>query len=204
MEIKEPNINNNLKNSSILEEYTKDKEFKNISFTGYYPYIEIGNSSFTSCNFNKANFQGLDITNTIIKLSDLSNQQLTEHSYQQIIFDNCNLIGINFTDSYLENITFKNCNLSYSNFSNTNLKNIIFDNCNLKESTFSMVKWKSLNFENSDLTEVEFFQTSLQNLDLSTCLLQNIKVDITKLKGLQVNYEQALSLSLLLGIKIKD
>jgi len=202
--MKEPILNDNLQEKNSIDNFCiEDALFNNVEFTNYYNYTEIINSKIQNCNFEKAVFQGLDMTNCIIKLSNLANQSLMNHSYQQIIFDNCNLIGINFTDSYLENILFKNCNLTYSNFSNTNLKNIIFDNCNLKSSSFNSVKWKELTLDNCDLSDSEFNKTSLKNLDISNCIINNINIDITKLKGLTVSYEQAISLSLLLGIKIK-
>ena len=51
--------------------------------------------------------------------------------------------------------------------------------------------------------ETEFFQTKLKGLDFSSCDIKDIRVPIEVLKGLTVSYEQALGLSLLLGIKIK-
>ena len=50
---------------------------------------------------------------------------------------------------------------------------------------------------------VEFFQTKLKDIDVSNCQISDLRVPVESLKGLIVNYDQALSLSLLLGIKIK-
>lgn len=205
MEQVTPILPDNLSSETVFQDdYIANKEFRNTTITGYYPYTEIINSKFTSCIFQDVTFQGLDIENTILNLSNLSNLFLGERSFHKILFENCTLVGINFTESYLENITFKNCNLSYSNFSKANLKNVYFENCNLKESSFNEAKWKNLKFNESDLTETEFYKTTMKDIDLSTCTIKNIKIEINNLKGLQVSYEQALGLSLLLGIKIKS
>lgn len=104
-----------------LEEYTESKKYQNIKFEGYQGYIEIINSESTDCKFYNAIFQGLDLRGVKLDKCNLSNVQLTSHSYQDTTFDNCNLVRIDFSDSYLENVTFNNCNLLYANFNSTNL-----------------------------------------------------------------------------------
>ena len=191
------------KENAIREEYITNKEFRNIVIEGNYSYTEIFNSCFLSCIFKEAIFQGLDIDTCLFRNCNLSNLELMDHSYQHICFENCNLVGLNFIDSYLEDVTFTDCNLTYSNFSKTNLKNVSFVNCNLKEASFNEVKWKNLLFSNSELIDTEFLYTKLGKLDFSTCLMKNIKVDLSNLRGLCVSYEQAIELAFLLGIKIK-
>ena len=66
-----------------------------------------------------------------------------------------------------------------------------------------MMKWKKVTFTDSNLFGSEFVQTKLKDIDLSTCNIEDIRVDINNLKGCSVNLEQALELSLLMGIKIK-
>ena len=65
------------------------------------------------------------------------------------------------------------------------------------------VKWKSITFDNCDLSEAEFYKTNLNGIDVSNSIVSNIKVPVTELRGLVVSVDQALSLSTLLGIKIK-
>ena len=74
----------------------------------------------------------------------------------------------------------------------------------IKEASINNIKWKNLKFSESNLTSAEFYNTQLKNLDLRTSTIKNIKVTINNLKGLIVNLEQALELSLLLGINIKE
>ena len=67
----------------------------------------------------------------------------------------------------------------------------------------STIKWKNLIFDKCSLQSVEFFQTKLKDIDFSSCDIKDIRIPIEGLKGIVVSYEQAIGLSLLLGIKIK-
>jgi len=73
----------------------------------------------------------------------------------------------------------------------------------MNESSFKMIKWKKIVFNNCNLEETEIYKMSLEKLDLSSCNISKIMVSVNDLKGLIVSVDQALSLSLLLGIKIK-
>ena len=50
---------------------------------------------------------------------------------------------------------------------------------------------------------MEIQKTPVKDLDLSNCEISNIKIDKNNLKGLIVNYNQAATISTILGIKIK-
>ena len=149
-------------------------------------------------------FNGIDITNSLFEMSNLSNIALLDHTYNNIKFINRNLLGTTFIDSYLDNIEFINCNLKYSNFSGTNLKYIKFNNCNLEDAIFNETKWKNLSFSDSNINNCEFQKTKLENLDLSDTEFTTLKIDSQKIKGLILNMNQALIIANLLGIKIKN
>ncbi len=186
-----------------LKEYIESEKYQNLKIEGHHEYTEIISTEFENSDLSLATFQGLDLNEVKLNKCNLANLELTSHSYQNVVFDNCNLVGINFADSYLDNVIFNNCNLLYANFSGSNLKNITFSNCILKESSFNNLKWKKITFESCDLTNSEFYNTIMRDIDFTTSTITNIKININNLKGLIVNYEQALVLSLLLGIKIK-
>jgi uncharacterized protein YjbI with pentapeptide repeats len=74
----------------------------------------------------------------------------------------------------------------------------------LSDASFNEVKWTNLEFIKSNLERCEFQKTKLKNLDVTGCVITNIGVDINNLKGLIVDTNQALILSTILGITIKD
>ena len=71
----------------------------------------------------------------------------------------------------------------------------------IKDGISIQVAMDSVN--NCDLSEAEFYKTNLNGIDVSNSIVSNIKVPVTELRGLVVSVDQALSLSTLLGIKIK-
>lgn len=178
-------------------------ELNNIKVEGYYDYFEINNCLINTCDFSKSNLQGIDISDSEIKFSIFTNVDLSERSYKKVEFNDCTLVGVDFNSSFLEEVEFNNCNLNYSNFNGCNFKKVKFTNCKLDDASFNEVKWKNLEFIDSSLIGVEFIHTKLKDLDVSSCVIKDIKVPIEYLKGLVVSYNQALELSLLLGIKIK-
>ena len=79
-------------------------------------------------------------------------------------------------------------NLLYSNFAN---------------ASFNNVKLLLNDFDDCKFTSANFYKTLLKDIDFSTSDISGINIDLPSLKGAIVNEFQAMSLSLLLGIKIK-
>ena len=74
----------------------------------------------------------------------------------------------------------------------------------MREVSFLEINHKDLIFDNCSLVECEINKTKLNNIDVSSCNITNLKVDVSNLKGLIVSIDQALMLSTILGIKIKE
>ena len=72
------------------------------------------------------------------------------------------------------------------------------------KSGFNETKFNKTIFDNCNLDGSEIFRTSLELIDFSSSSINNILIDSYSLKGLTVNETQALSLSKLLGIIIKE
>ena len=172
--------------TDFINDYVENKKFDGIKFKKYY------------------NYTGIDIENTLFENTNLSNNDYSERSFNVVEFKNCNLVGINFTEAYLENVVFRNCNLLYANFSGANLKCVKFEDCILDETSFNEIKWKELLFDKCKLKGTEFVKTKLKDLDLSSCDITDMALDINHIKGLIVNYNQAATISTILGITIKN
>ena len=83
-------------------------------------------------------------------------------------------------------------------------KNILFKDCLLEKSRFLENNMDNVNFNNCDLISTEIFRTSLNKIDLSTSKIEGIAIDTYSIKGVVVNSYQALLLSKILGIIIKE
>ena len=67
---------------SLPDDYMEDSLLCNYNYEGYHDYLEISNCMIKSCDFSKAIFQGLDIDNSEVVDCNLSNLDLSEHSYK--------------------------------------------------------------------------------------------------------------------------
>ena len=136
---------------------------------------------------------------------DFSNSIYSKYISKGNEYINTKFIGANMMESHLENVTFKECILRYSNFSECALNKVDFFDCDMSESNFINLKAiNKLTFDNCKLIRADFRETKLDKLDFRTCDISGIMVKIEDLRGLIVNSYQAITLSAILGLKIKD
>ena len=114
------------------------------------------------------------------------------------------MTGLDFTDCTLVDCQFISSKCNLSNFSGANIKNSCFKECDCSSSRFVTTKFKDIEFNKINFNESEFFHSSLNKLDFSNSDIYGISITPDCLKGIIVNEYQALSLSKLLGIIIKE
>ena len=78
------------------------------------------------------------------------------------------------------------------------------ENTNLQSASMNEVRWKNIMFSECNFNKSELVRTKLKGIDFSNCELNGITVNISDLNGAIVNEFQALELSKLLGLKIKN
>jgi hypothetical protein len=55
-----------------------------------------------------------------------------------------------------------------------------------------------------ELNEAVFFKSSLKDIDLSSCKISSMNVGLDDIKGAILNFEQAIGVARMIGVKIKD
>ncbi|MDD3241647.1 MAG: pentapeptide repeat-containing protein [Bacilli bacterium] len=184
-------------NRKIIDQDVFNKVIKNnfkISFDNCY----IKNISFS--DFENLYFDAIDC---IFLNCDLSNLDLSSKSFHRCIIDNCKLVGTDLSNSSIIDVKIINSTLRYSNYNKANIKNVILDDNDFYESSFSNIKFGPISLSKNNFTRCEFIDTKLDKIDFSSSNIDGIVVSISDLKGMIVNYEQAVELTSLLGIKIK-
>lgn len=168
-----------------------DTNFYGCSFT---------NIDFSSCDLKEVYFENCKFISCDFSLCTPSRYAL---KYDEFI--SCKLMGISFIEDHIEGCLFKETNMKYANFSDSKLDKVVFDDVNLEESSFiSLKKLNKVVFNKCNLRLGDFYNTSLNGVDLTSCDITGIKTDLDSLKGLIVTPMQALDLSTILGIVIKD
>ena len=114
------------------------------------------------------------------------------------------LTGFQLLNPKLEHVLIEGSNAQYLQLRFGNCHKVVFKNCDLKGSDFTGTNLSSCEFINCDLTDCEFSATRLQGTDLRGSNLEKIHIGIPEIKGAIVNTTQALYLTAILGIDIRD
>ena len=148
------------------------KTFSNEDFAQLHPYQA---SEFINCTFNLVDFTSINLSlSKFIEChfirSNLSNISLKNSTFRDINFNECKLIGLNwsevqllfapsFIDSILDfcvfqslklnGVHFKNCSLKEVDFDETNLTKALFSESNLSKSTFTKANLSQADFRNA-------------------------------------------------------
>lgn len=74
----------------------------------------------------------LKLNNIVIKEKDLTCIYLKDAELENVMFDNCTIVGANFKFAKLKKCYFKNCDLGTSDLSESTLEEVFFEDCNLR------------------------------------------------------------------------
>jgi uncharacterized protein YjbI with pentapeptide repeats len=96
------------------------------------------------------------------------------------------------------------CNGRYANFRFSQCKRVRLEESILSFADFQRSEFMNVNLVNTDLQECQMSGTKLKGIDMSTCEINGIGVRIEDIKGAIISPLQAVFLSKLLGLVIKE
>ena len=160
-----------------LEEEYEDYQFVNSHFAG----VNLSSIKFISCTFDGC---------------DLSLANLQNSAFQEVLFENCKMLGLHFDhcNSFLFEVSFKNCQLNLSSFYGKNLKQSSFQNCLLHEVDFVESNLEAASFLNCDFLGSQFDQTNLVGSNLETSINYVINPEQNKINKAKFSYPGVLGL----------
>ena len=166
----------------------------------------VKNCEFVNCRFLDCNFEKSSFVDCSFKTCDFSNTRLNDSDFTRCDFLNCKAVGAAFIDCDFLNVCFDNSNLRYANFTESGLNRVLFNSCDLSNGILNELTLKSFAVKDSRFYSASFFKTSLSGIDFTSSIIDGITVSSTfeELRGGIFTSYQALSLSHLLGIRIKD
>ena len=165
----------------------------------------IRNAKFQNCNIESQNtkkviWDSVVFSNVIFIGSSFPFAELTD-----VVFEECDLSNVDFSESILHRVVIKNCKLIGTNFSEAAIRNVLFENSvALRNADFYEAKMESLQLEDCQLDQVNFAGVTLKGVDLSSNHFNSIVISLELLKGCTVTKEQAISFAKLLGIVLAD
>jgi uncharacterized protein YjbI with pentapeptide repeats len=122
--------------------------------------------------------------------------KLGDTSFKHVSFQNCKMIGLQFSDcrTFLLEMHFKNCTLDYSSFSTLNLKQTTFQMCSLIESDFSSTNLEKVDFKECTLLRATFDRTNLKSADFRTATHYSIDPENNNIDKAKFSLPYALGL----------
>lgn len=209
--ITSPALEGEIESSKSLKEWFKTKEtVRGLRFSKQTEeqidcsYRSITNCTFNHVQFNTCKLKACHLTDVRFENCDLSNISFAESSFFRVEFVACKLVGTNFSETVLNHLSMQDCNARYINLSMSKINQARFSACDLRNSDINDCKLASIAFDNCELIEAEFSHTPLRGIDLSDCHIEGIHVNLPDIKGAIVNTTQAMDLTSLLGLVIKD
>ncbi len=169
-----------------------------------YRQLEIRATIFDHIYFDHFELNNGYFLDVVLDSCDLSNAHLNNSLLRRVVFKDCKLVGVDFNECSFDQVRFENCLMTMASFAQFATKGLLFESCDLGNASFLEASLKKVSFQTCKLIQAEFLHASLMNVDLSNSEIDGITLTLDDLKGAIVRPSQALSLSRLLGLQIKD
>lgn len=127
---------------------------------------------------------------------DLSLTQFKGIRLQEVTFESCKLIGVNFSmvDPLFFSVRFRNCLLDMTNFSGLDLKKTPFINCLIREASFFESNLTEADFSGSNLSGTTFHHCNLSQVNFASAINYSINPFTNQLKKARFSSPEVLSL----------
>lgn len=185
-----------------IKDKTYDKEvIADVDCYGYeFQSVVFSGCRFISCDMTKTSFYRCRF-----EKCDLSNCKFIDGYFKECEFSHCKANGANFGRGVIKQSVFKSTSLTYGLFSETNFDDCKIADCDMSGVLLSQSVIKRTELKDVKLIGAELFHASIRGLDLSKCDISGIVLsrELSELRGVTVNFEQAADLAKLLGVIVK-
>lgn len=168
------------------------------------PNLTIKTSILIKVNLAGAKLEKLRLEETKFKECNLANLETGDSNWWEIEMYDSKLTGMRLVKPIWENISIINSRAQYLQLRFGKIKKTKFNKCDLRWSDFQETDFSGCEFRDCDLSEADFSGTKLKGTDLRGSNLTGLKMGINEIKGAMVTTSQALYLSGLLGIQVRD
>jgi fluoroquinolone resistance protein len=195
-----------------------EKEYDLQQFKGLaLPNEQFERKTFTACVFEKCSFRESVFSHCKFQdckflHCDLSLIVLKECSFKSTLFEDSQLIGVNWADTNLAQmkhvfakpVDFVSCVLNHSTFMGANLKNILLTKCIARDVSFEEANLSHANCTFTDFSDSRFLHTNLTETDFTDATNYSISASINTLRKTKFSMPEAMSLLYGLDIVLKD
>lgn len=187
------------------------QEFKGVVLmTGDLQSKEFDSCVFTKCTFRETAFRSCRFRGCKFRGCDLSLVHFTHSAFVDTRFEDCALIGINWTEAawrknlLAEPVHFVNCALNHSVFMGLNLRGITMTRCVARDVDFSECDLTRADCTLTDFEQARFVQTNLTEADFTGATHYAIAANLNTLKKTKFSLPEAMSLLYSLDIVLTE
>lgn len=159
---------------------------------------------FKNVTFTESTLTGVELTDVIFEQCDLSNVDFSDAIIHRTEFKDCKMIGTNLSSGTLRNVLFDSCIADYATFRYANTKQVFIQDSSLCKTDFSFSKSQKIELFRSNIDLAQFSGTELDGIDLSDCEFNGLGVDVTNLQGCTISREQAYIFANLFRLIVKE
>mgnify|MGYP000241766528 CR=1 FL=1 len=184
-------------NLHICKQNLEEEEFDNAYFE---------NVIFDQCTFSNVTLERCSFRNVRFESCSFPNCNFSHSWFHQCEFMGTQLVGANFGSSNFVDFIVQKSALRYANFTSARFDRSEIIDCDCTDTFFAECSLGSFVVDQTRFVRSEFFHTSLKDVDFTTSELDGICVSDRgeELKGAVVNAFQAIELSKLLGLVVKE
>ncbi len=189
------------------------QEYKGLSFQN----IRLAQKTYTSCVFKKCSFREANFTNCVFQDCKFQNTDLSliifkECTFKNVVFENSQLVGINWMDTnltekrliFIKPVDFIECVLNHSTFMGCNLKNAKITRCIARDVSFEEADLSRADCTNTEFTDSRFIHTNLTETNFAGATNYSIAANSNTLHKTIFTLPDAMSLLYGLDIILKD
>lgn len=177
-----------------------DQHFDRLQLpTGQLERVVFTGCTFTDCAFSEVRFKGCRFYECTFKRCNLGVAGVDNCTFVSTRFEQCKLIGINWTTAQWgsrapRKIDFYNSDISYCVFNHLELPGLHIKGCTVHDADFAEVDLTGADCRETDFAETRFLQTNLTKADFTGARNYNISPLDNTLKGAKFALPEAASL----------
>lgn len=198
---------------STLKEHN-GAEFKKLTVpkTQMLTGIEYNDCTFSQCVFQEVAFRDCKFHRCVFKKCDLSLAKFDGTLFTETKFEDCKLLGINWTVSAwgkskvaaMKPVDFTGCALNYNVFMGMSLRRVVMTKCTALDVGFEDANLSEADCRETDFAGSRFVRTDLTGADFRRARNYSISPATSKIKGAKFSLPEAMSLLDGLGIVLED
>ncbi len=194
----------------MIEEDNFAEAFENLDFSGQEIIAkEFEDCTFSKCDFSHVSFKKCKFDYCHFSHCNLSLMQVLDSQFSGVIFEDCKIIGVDWTKASWSALTqrapkFKRSVLNDSSFWGLRLESIMISGCEARDVDFREANLKEADLQDTDFTRALFRNTNLTEANFTHASGFDIDVRVNDIKEAKFSRYEAWRLLGGLGIVLVD